>query len=176
MLHACFESRQIALKWYQLSFRLAHRYLRSEFHAAHTYFDFSRDYFYAGCEQCNAFYCENCHDILSIDFLNDIKRLLVRWPSVDETPLFLIANWYPNVEEVLLMGWGQHALRAGTRFEEFKEVERPFEWQQGKSMEETMLEEKRRILSIEIDCMLGFNPAKIAHVEVMGSIEKEEEL
>ena len=100
----------------------------------------------------------------------------MRWPSVDETPLFLIANWYPNVEEVLLMGWGQHALRAGTRFEEFKEVERPFEWQQGKSMEETMLEEKRRILSIEIDCMLGFNPAKIAHVEVMGSIEKEEEL
>jgi hypothetical protein len=114
--------------------------------------------------------------MLMIHCTDDVKRVLVRWPHPESTPLFRIALWYPNAEEVLLMGWRQHALPPGTTVEELKEVDTAFEWQDGQSMEVTLLKEKKRILSIEIDSMVSFKPVKIARVEVMESITTAEEL
>jgi hypothetical protein len=82
MLHATRESRTIAPKWYQLGFPM--RYVRlsladwtrpdkMDLIKPNTYFDFTNDVLYIGCESCYSVYCEACRE--NIHLLQDKSKV-----------------------------------------------------------------------------------------------------
>jgi len=87
ILHATRESRAIALKWYQLCFPMRYPRLsladwmrpnKIDFVKPRTYFDFTNDVLYIGCESCYSVYCEACKE--NILFLQDkikVQRIIL---------------------------------------------------------------------------------------------------
>jgi 2EXR family len=94
MLHACSESRQVALKWYQLLFGVRAA-------PARVYFDPETDYIRVGCEKCLGCRCRECCEMCYYTKLACVRRIL--FPCADEaTPFFEIYLFFRQVKEVLL--------------------------------------------------------------------------
>ena len=75
MLHACSESRQVALGWYRLAFRRGQAKPR-------VYFDFSADILHVGCRYCDGYQCNrNSMDTLNLADARRVTKLLLSFPG-----------------------------------------------------------------------------------------------
>jgi hypothetical protein len=140
ILHACAESRQVALGWYRLG-------LAPYWTEPRTYFDFSADYLYIACESCETQCCEDCNEILSYRDSHQVQRLLFPWPYFYQTPFLRIFLRHRRVKEVLIFNPDTLSLKAETQLVHLKETTKPFNWQNGKDLHAMFLEEKDEINS-----------------------------
>lgn len=116
-LHACHESRMIALKWYQLSFA-------TNFNKKmQTYFDHSRDGIYAQCyniQDCGAMLVNN---MMNNEGLKLIKRMVWEGP-LNYLPLIQIVR-FPAIKNLILVRGKRIAPRAEVTLSEMTTVIQP---------------------------------------------------
>ena len=132
MLHACTESRQVALGWYKLDFQSINAKPR-------VYFDFDADYLYIGCDECTDYsWCDDCAG----GFHDAVKRLLVRWPASYGTPFVRLNRYFRGVKEILLFDPSTDPLKLEVQLSHLEKTTRPFNWNEGKALYDVFLEEK----------------------------------
>jgi hypothetical protein len=137
MLHACSESRQVALGWY----RLALRHGKAK---ARVYFDFSADYLHVGCRDCDRWECER--DFMGA--LNDadrrrIRRVVISCPGLGDP--FLTLYWrFRFVKEILLYDPTTSPLITNTELSHLKQTTQQFDWQTEKDLYTHLIEQKAR--------------------------------
>jgi hypothetical protein len=164
MLHACRESHDVALQWYKLMFSRElddDEIINQRFLYPRTYFDLENDVLYAGCEACYALECSECKPLLSDFDAYDIQKVLFHWETPtrprEENPYYELSNFAENLKEVMILGPGTKALRAGTGFDQLVKSITQFQWQE----KPTLLE----------DCVENFLRWEYATVEVMTRVE-----
>jgi hypothetical protein len=156
ILHATRESRTIALKWYQLSFPMRYPRLsladwmrpdKLDLIKPRTYFDFTNDVLYIGCESCYSVYCEACKE--NILYLQDkikVERIILHntiptvfqiltppRPFYDKTSFFAVAyllgGYTSSLREIMILGPENRALKPQTTDSHLKESLQKFDWQ-----------------------------------------------
>jgi hypothetical protein len=137
MLHACAESRQVALEWYQLA-------LPPIASQPRTYFDFNADYLYPGCGSCrvSAGFCTDCSTMLSYLHQHRIKRVLLPWSENHRTPFHHVFLRFRRVKELLIFDPNTVPLQQGVQIAHLKESKKFFNWQGGKDLQAAFLAEK----------------------------------
>lgn len=137
MLHACCESRQIALEWYNLAFRWP------GFTKPRVYFDFGADYLRIGCGECEGHsLCMPCQELVSRRDARSVKKILLRHSSTDGKPFLMLYLNFRNVKEVLLYDPLTDPVKLETQLDDLRETSKPFSWQSGKALYDTFLDEK----------------------------------
>lgn len=141
MLHACSESRQVALRWY----RLALQHGRAE---PRVYFDFSADILHVGCQYCDGYECDRrCTDIVNRADAHRITKLLLSCPGCRD-PLYRLYLGFPSAKEILLYDSTTNPLITKTELSHLKQTIQPFDWQRGKDLYTHFLEEKAFWISV----------------------------
>jgi hypothetical protein len=127
LLHVCQESRQVALEWYQLSFGSGRPeaytsttltsldgisktvMIRNSFASPRTYFDFSRDVLFAGCEGCGNYYtvgCSRCEWTIHRDDRKKVSKLLIQYGQESESelrnPFGCASDWFPEARDIMI--------------------------------------------------------------------------
>jgi hypothetical protein len=174
ILHATRESRTIALKWYQLSFPM--RYVRLSLTdwmrpdklnliKPRTYFDFTNDVLYIGCESCYSVYCEACAENLM--FLKDkikVERIILHnnIPVVFHIPApprhfydrasflavtCLLGDFSSSLREIMILGPENRGLKPQTTLSHLKESWKRFDWQNKEDLTSQYIAVSKRILS-----------------------------
>ncbi|KAF8850227.1 hypothetical protein BDZ45DRAFT_751939 [Acephala macrosclerotiorum] len=133
LLHACSESRRVALQWYELSF--GHR-LRSP---GTMYFDQSVDFAYFQCQKCRGRFhaCDRntCGlGLLSYVTREQVKRVVYE-SDAEFDPVFSLWFNFPAAEEVLLVEAGKGlGLGVEASLSSFTCNTAVFPWQEGKDL------------------------------------------
>lgn len=145
LLHICRESRELALKWYKLSFGLSHlsySYKRRLGTGNRVYFDWSQDWLYVQCSNCRGSGCDSSESslcgvcMLMQDQKPLIRRLIFEF-SGSKSVLWRPLIWFPNAEDVKFVHWKDGLLfRHEAKLSDMIEVESRYHWQQGKTMRE----------------------------------------
>jgi len=136
MLHACTESRTVALTWYKLT-------LAPWLSSPRIYFDFSADYLYPGCDECDRSLCENCATLTRDSDRWKISRLLYRWPWQDEDAIFDLFLHFRGVKEALLFDAASTGLvPTNVQLHNLKESTQQYEWQEGRKLYDVFLSQK----------------------------------
>jgi hypothetical protein len=151
MLHACRESHDVALQWYKLMFTRElddEEIVNTWFCYPRTYFDPENDIFYAGCETCYALECSECKPLLSDLEPYYIQKVLFHWETPyrprEANPYHELSNFAESLKEVMILGPGTKALRAGTRFDQLMKSITRFNWQHKPTLLDDCLEDFRR--------------------------------
>ncbi|KAH8753141.1 hypothetical protein BGZ57DRAFT_725508, partial [Hyaloscypha finlandica] len=182
LLHAYYESRSLALRWYTLLFRPRCGYgwyklgLHSKLTKPRVYFDFDSDYLYVGCNECGAVsFCRDCTNKVVFEDCLAVKRVLVHWAPRGNSPFFSLHLCLRGVKEVLLFNPSADPLNPDTELAHLQETTKPFDWQEGKSLYDVFLEEKPKldqycmdsvtILQAQAKDLGPLYPTKIARVE-----------
>jgi hypothetical protein len=137
MLHACSESRRVALKWYRLA-------LQPLLAKPRTYFDFSSDYLFPGCEEFKDDICRQCQNMVNPRDKHAVERILYLGPA-DDIPFFDIYLHFRTVKEILIFDSATDPLQPDVQLSHLKETEKPFTWQVGKELYATFLEEMDKL-------------------------------
>lgn len=144
MLHACTESRKVALKWYKLSFVKSDETINLNLDGfaqtldddlfgeqttatARIYFDWERDGLYSQCANCNGIGTTCGHFPLSFD-QRRIKRLVYEGPlSMD--PFYRIGLIFTHVEDIILVRGHSMVPRKAVVSADFFPVQERFQWE-----------------------------------------------
>ena len=171
MLHACSESRKVALGWYRLA-------LEHGVAGPRVYFDFSSDFLQIGCEDCRGpGQCHlRCMNILNQEQARCVQKVLLSCPGLRDPFLLLCWN-FRFVKEVLLYDSDTGPSITKAELSHLKQTTQPFDWQRGKDLHTYLLEKKafwkswgeqeqkkgRKNCYDEIHC---FKPEKLTRVEL----------
>lgn len=131
LLHVCRESREVALKWYKLSFGKRKT----------IYFDWSNDYLYAQCSECRGRLCydvgaETCGLMRLNNIERDSLKRLIWEFSGNSTSVEIVALMqYPAVDQLKIIHWEKGLLfRQGAELSQFVEDKHKYLWQNNKSL------------------------------------------
>ena len=140
MLHACAESRRVALGWYKLALR------PMMLDKPRIYFDFDVDYLCVGCNECSpSFCCDDCSYKVYFGDYEAVRRILVLWASRNTSP-FSALNWhFTAVKEVLIFDSPDITIEPETQLAHLQETTRPFDWQGERNLYDAFLEEKPKL-------------------------------
>jgi len=139
MLHACVESRNVALGWYQLA-------LQPVLAEPRIYFDFSADYIYAGCDGCFSHLAHDCTMSINFQDRKKISKILCRWPWEND-PFFVLYMYFRGVKEILLFDAPAAGLvPSDMQLHNLKEGTSLFSWQEeGKKLHDIFLAQKEEL-------------------------------
>jgi len=142
LLHACSDSRKVALKWYKLSFGNALAWIPPA-----VYFDWERDGLYTKCNGVHTHGRRCLHDAFYAYFQEEdeanLKRIALYLPHLRQgrqQHWELLPPWIPSLKDVYFIQGGRtrRGIAAGRRdvFGEKDLVlsEEPFCWQWGRSL------------------------------------------
>ncbi|KAK6608828.1 hypothetical protein H4I95_04208 [Botrytis cinerea] len=143
LLHTCQESRNSALRWYDLSFArnpemgfwdqktlneiMDNALTEGQRAKPRIYFDWERDGIYSQCARCNGHRMSCRHAPLSFDWLR-VKRLAYEGP-LSINPFYKLTLCYPAVESIMLIRGRSAVRRTAISPSEFIPVDERFEWE-----------------------------------------------
>jgi hypothetical protein len=113
-----------------------------------TYFDPENDIFYAGCEACYSLACCECTPLISSMEFYYNRKVLFHWerPIREHVikPYYGLSMFSEHLKEIMILGPGTKALRAGTGFDQLVKSITQFHWQEKPTLLEDCLEDFRR--------------------------------
>ncbi|CCD48343.1 hypothetical protein BofuT4_P107270.1 [Botrytis cinerea T4] len=143
LLHTCQESRNSALRWYDLSFArdpemgfwdqktlneiMDNALTEGQRAKPRIYFDWERDGIYSQCARCNGHRMSCRHAPLSFDWLR-VKQLAYEGP-LSINPFYKLTLCYPAVESIMLIRGRSAVRRTAISPSEFIPVDERFEWE-----------------------------------------------
>ena len=143
LLHVCRESRELALKWYKLSFGPSDRFYshkRGQNIGNRMYFDWSQDWLYVQCNSCRGSGCDSSESSLcGVCMLMRVQKSLIKRvifeSSGSQNVLWRPLIWFPNAENVKFVHWTDGLLfRHEAKLSDIIEFNSSYHWQQGKTM------------------------------------------
>jgi len=121
LLHACYESRTKALKWYKLCFG-------AENEGGRTFFDFTSDHLMPGCEKCNEVQCDNCVGMGDAKDLIKVQNLLIAWDAKFAWPFCFFHNDFPVARKHFFLGPSSATFKEGVKITDFVESTESLDW------------------------------------------------
>ncbi|KAE8449652.1 hypothetical protein EG329_007982 [Mollisiaceae sp. DMI_Dod_QoI] len=130
LLHACHDSRQVALKWYKPTFKASWR------HTPAIYFDSSADFAYLSCDRCQGQFCSvsDCGLYwLGYPTWKEAKNLALELDGDNHMADIYIK--FRTVEEILFVEAGDGlGTRAEANLSSFTDSRKTYSWQGGRDL------------------------------------------
>lgn len=118
LLHTCRESREIAKRYYSLSFA-------TQDTSPKVYFDFHHDWLYTQCGGCLGMDCN--HKFTLTEDHKKVKHLIYHGP-MSHNPFPKILRFYPKIENLILIGGRGNAQRSDINKADISIVHEKFSW------------------------------------------------
>ncbi|PMD29573.1 hypothetical protein L207DRAFT_642331 [Hyaloscypha variabilis F] len=170
LLHTCQESRRVAKSWYELS--LGYKSNFGKKHAAHVYFDYSRDFLYSPLpdledERSYARSIAYPRDVYYLERTR-VKKVVQEIPRIWEQ-FDLLSIYFPSAVEALLVDTEDGMFHGAADQPEFIVTGDAFPWQRGRTLQkvyEDVREEMSPYLPNVVWNLTSIRRARFARKEV----------